>query len=178
VSVLRSCKRIAICVTAGACLLSVIPSFPSGAVDLPRYPKTPEGSVKGTPEEDAWVAKQASHIFISAISAGDEVAEGSDANGAVLPGIPEGNSMSRCPSIGVLCLHTHPLQDVGDSVRLVVKVDQPWRLGYGVLDYQAVVKGMPNYMLDYQRHLHVLEYDPSTGYYVRSLGVIDYSGEK
>jgi hypothetical protein len=177
VSVLPSWKRIVIRATAGACLLGAIPSFPGGAVDLPKYPHTPEGPVKGTPEEDAWVAKQASHIFISRISPGNEFAEGSDAKGAVLLGIPEGNSMSRCPSKGILCLHTHPLEDVGNSVRLVVKMDQPWRLGFGVLDYQAVVKGMPNYMLNYQRQLQVLEYIPFKGYYVRSLGVIEYTGE-
>jgi hypothetical protein len=147
-----------------------------GIPRLPRYPRAPAVAVAATAQMDAWARSQAAHIAISSVVPGDEFAEGLDAQGHAVPGTSRGNSLSGCPVQAVLCLHTHPLQDVGNSVRLVVKLHQPWRLGFGALDYQSLLSGLPNYMLNYQRRLQVLEYIPARGYAVRDLGVIVYAG--
>jgi hypothetical protein len=147
-----------------------------GIPRLPQYRQTPAGAVQATPLQDAWVRARVAHIAISSVVPGDEFAEGLDARVRAVPGTSRGNSLSGCPVRAVLCLHTHPLQDVGNSVRLVVKLFQPWRLGFGVLDDQPLLSGMPNYMLNYQRRLQVLEYTPARGYAVRDLGVIAYAG--
>jgi hypothetical protein len=147
-----------------------------GIPRLPHYPQAPPRAVQATPQQDAWVREHASHIPMSSVAPADEFAEGADAVGHAVHGASRGNSLSGCPLEAVLCLHTHPLQDVGNNVRLVVRLFQPWRLGFGLLDYQPLLNGLPNYMLNYQRRLQVLEYTPARGYAVRDLGIVRFAG--
>jgi len=170
------CALLAISGGAEAAGLLPVSALMDGIPRLPHYSQAPDRAVQGTPDQDAWVREQASHVSISAVSPTDEFAEGADAEGHVLPGTSHGNSLSSCPAQSALCFHTHPLQDVGNNVRLEQKIFQVWRLTFGTLDYLPVINGMPNYMLNYRRQLQVLEYTPARGYAVRNLGVVAYAG--
>lgn len=175
---IAACMLLAITAGAEAAGEGLLPvsALMDGIPRLPHYSQAPARPVQATPQEDAWVRERASHVFISAVVPADEFAEGADAEGHALPGTSRGNSLSSCPAHAVLCFHTHPLQDVGNNVRLEQKIFQVWRLTFGTLDYQPVLNGMPNYMLNYRRQLQVLEYTPARGYYVRDLGVVAYAG--
>lgn len=153
-------------------------SAPAGRdviVDITKYPQRPENAVQGNAGMDKWVKSRFSHTYMSRMGSADEKAFGQGPQGDFLRGTSVDDSEASCPAGGILCAHSHPLQsDPGFDRRS--KIDQPWRLGFGRKDYLSLMHGMPNYMLNYERRLQVLEFTPSGGYTVRDLGIIPYTG--
>ncbi|MGH9421598.1 MAG: hypothetical protein ACRD3J_16600, partial [Thermoanaerobaculia bacterium] len=74
-----------------------------------------------------------------------------------------------CPGGVIACFHTHPLEDFGGGALAHTAIPETYRLGFGPGDYAPLLQGEPNYMLNFQRALQVLEYTPSTGYTVSTL---------
>jgi RHS repeat-associated protein len=150
-----------------------------GVVDISQYSDRPKGSVLGTSTEDAWAQDLAAHTYISPSLPASEVVDGLQKDGSTVQGQSQGNSMATVPPGSVAVFHDHPLEDLGGSAAQHLGMNnQPWRLGFGQGDDAPLVKyGAPNYMLNYERKLQVLEYTPEHGYATRDLGNIRYVGD-
>ena len=161
--------------TVAAAIPTSTPTGRNLIVDITKYPQRPENAVQGNAAMDEWVKNRFSHTYMSRTGSADEKAFGQGPQGDFLPGTSIDDSLASCPGGGILCAHSHPLQsDPGFDRRS--RTDQRWRLGFGDKDYLSLMHNMPNYMLNYQRRLQVLEFTPSGGYMVRDLGIIPYTG--
>jgi len=84
------------------------------------------------------------------------------------------NSKSKCYT-GVLCLHTHPKQRY--SGPFAGYQAQSHRLGFGPDDWVIVQKGTPNFMINFDRDMFVLEYISGKGYVYRFIANVPYKGK-
>jgi hypothetical protein len=133
--------------------------------------------VQATPEEDKWAIDLAGKTYVSSTRAQPEIADGLTTTGQTVRGRTLGNSMSECPGGFVIaCFHIHGLEDFGGGVPGRSAIKQDYRLNFGPGDEAPLLSGRPNYMLNFNRELQVLEYTPATGYTNRSLGTIPYQG--
>ncbi len=147
----------------------------NGTIDRSQWP-TPPGSVLATPEEDQWAIGLAKKTYISSTRPQPEIADGLTASGKTLVGRSLGNSASECPGGTIACFHIHGLEDFGGGVLGRSAIRQDYRLNFGPGDEVPLMSHRPNYMLNFNRELQVLEYTAATGYTNRSFGIIPYQG--
>jgi len=142
----------------------------------PDFSKTPaptSGDVVGTPDMDRQAIDLAEETRIGR----NETAITVTANAEVRFTYGANSNASCFAGGGGLCFHTHPKQDYGGTFGR--NASQAHRLVFSPGDANIVQQGLPNYMLNYQRQLQVLEYRSDAGGYVpRVIQNVPYRGDE